>query len=100
MSDQPLWDEISRPSTDLMLRRNNWAPGAQCANYYRVVTGHHGVEDTAIFPHIRASDAGREPAVDRLEAEHLIIHGVIEDDDRAWVAYLRKSPILSTSAEC
>lgn len=49
----PLWD----------LRRN-------CLGYCRFVEGHHDVEDTALFPALRASNPAIGPAVDRLEADH------------------------------
>ena len=73
---------------ELTLRQNNWALGAYCASYCRLVTEHHRIEDRAVFPHLRESDAGLVPVVDRLEQEHVVIHGVVEEVDRALVAYL------------
>ncbi|HUC56846.1 MAG TPA: hemerythrin domain-containing protein [Streptosporangiaceae bacterium] len=71
--------------SEMTLRRNNWTLGAYCASYCALVTGHHGLEDRAIFPHLRRSDAGLAPVIDRLEAEHVIIHEVLLDVDRALV---------------
>ena len=76
---------------ELTLRQNNWALGAYCASYCRLVTEHHRIEDRAVFPHLRASDAGLVPVVDRLEQEHVVIHGVVEMVDQALVAYLADS---------
>jgi hypothetical protein len=42
----------------MTLRNNRWTLGAYCASYCRIVTGHHSLEDQAVFPHLRA----REPA--------------------------------------
>jgi hemerythrin-like domain-containing protein len=67
------------------MRRNNWALGAYCASYCRMVNGHHGLEDAAIFPHLRRVEPRVGPVVDRLAAEHLVIHGLLEEVDRAMV---------------
>ena len=40
------------------LRQNSWTLGAYCASYCRIVTGHHTLEDQAVFPHLRAAEAG------------------------------------------
>jgi hemerythrin-like domain-containing protein len=74
---------------DMTMRQNDWTLGAYCASYCRVVTGHHMLEDEAVFPHLRARDAGLGPVIDRLGAEHKIIHRVLEDVDRALVEHLR-----------
>ena len=72
----------------MTMRRNDWTLGAYCASYCTLVTGHHGLEDRAIFPHLRGSDARLGPVLDRLEQEHMIIHEVIEEVDRALVAII------------
>jgi len=69
----------------MTLRQSNWTLGAYCAAYCSVVTQHHGLEDRAIFPHLRGADPGLVPVIDRLEQEHVVIHQVIEDVDRALV---------------
>ncbi|HET6504544.1 MAG TPA: LLM class flavin-dependent oxidoreductase [Amycolatopsis sp.] len=74
---------------ELTLRQNNWTLGAYCANYCTVLTQHHGIEDQSIFPHLRRSDPGLVPVIDRLEAEHEIIHELIEGLDRALVSFVR-----------
>ncbi len=67
------------------LRQNNWTLGAYCAAYCNLLTQHHGIEDQAVFPHLRRADPGLVPVVDRLEQEHRIIHEVVEGVDRALV---------------
>jgi alkanesulfonate monooxygenase SsuD/methylene tetrahydromethanopterin reductase-like flavin-dependent oxidoreductase (luciferase family) len=74
---------------EMALRQNNWTLGAYCASYCSLVTQHHGLEDRAIFPHLRRSDAGLVPVIDRLEDEHVIIHEVIEGVDQALVGLIR-----------
>jgi hypothetical protein len=70
---------------DMTMRQNNWTLGAYCASYCAIVAGHHGLEDQAVFPHLRQADPGLAPVIDRLEAEHVIIHEVMRDADRALV---------------
>ncbi|MEU2616204.1 LLM class flavin-dependent oxidoreductase [Micromonospora sp. NPDC007271] len=73
----------------MTMRQNNWTLGAYCAAYCTVVTQHHGLEDNSIFPHLRRSDPGLGPVLDRLEAEHVVIHDVVESVDRALVDLIR-----------
>ena len=70
---------------ELTMRQNNWTLGAYCASYCRVVTGHHTLEDRSVFPHLRHSDPDLAPVIDRLEAEHHVIHDVLEQVDHALV---------------
>ncbi|MFU8873962.1 LLM class flavin-dependent oxidoreductase [Micromonospora sp. SL4-19] len=73
----------------MTMRQNNWTLGAYCAAYCTVVTQHHGLEDNSVFPHLRRSDPGLVPVLDRLEAEHVVIHDVVEAVDRALVDLIR-----------
>ncbi|GAB3595543.1 hypothetical protein GCM10027446_20980 [Angustibacter peucedani] len=70
----------------MTLRQNSWTLGVYCLQYCRVVTGHHGLEDESVFPHLRRRDPRLAPVVDRLEQEHHVIHDVLEEVDQALVA--------------
>ncbi len=70
---------------EMTMRQNNWALGAYCAAYRSMITQHHGLEDRAVFPHLRRAEPGLIPVIDRLEQEHVIIHEVVEGVDRALV---------------
>ncbi|MEU8372599.1 LLM class flavin-dependent oxidoreductase [Micromonospora sp. NPDC048894] len=72
----------------MTMRQNNWTLGAYCAAYCTLVTQHHGLEDDAIFPHLRRADPALVPVIDRLEQEHVVIHDVVEGVDRALVALI------------
>jgi len=76
--------------SDMTMRQNNWTLGAYCAAYCGLVTQHHGLEDQAVFPHLRRSDPGLAPVLDRLEDEHAIIGEVIDGVDRALVRLVRE----------
>jgi hemerythrin-like domain-containing protein len=67
------------------IRQNNWTIGAYCAAYYRMIAVHHGLEDSAIFPHLRTCEEQLEPVIDRLSDEHTVIHDVLENLERALV---------------
>ena len=84
---------------DMTLRQNNWNIGAYCEAYCTRLTRHHGIEDESIFPHLRGSDAGLVPVIDRLEQEHVIIHEVIDGVDRALVNLVRKEDGFSELQE-
>ena len=70
----------------MTLRQNSWTLGVYCASYCRIVTGHHGLEDQSVFPHLRSRDPRLAPVIDRLEAEHHVIAEVLERVDQALVA--------------
>jgi alkanesulfonate monooxygenase SsuD/methylene tetrahydromethanopterin reductase-like flavin-dependent oxidoreductase (luciferase family) len=75
----------------MTMRQNDWALGAYCQAYCRVVTTHHSIEDQSMFPHLRARDVDLAPVIDRLEDEHHVIAGVLDDVDRALVAVVSPS---------
>jgi hemerythrin HHE cation binding domain-containing protein len=69
----------------MSLRQNNWTLGAYCQSYCGFVNGHHSLEDASVFPHLRRSDPGVAPVLDRLQGEHVVIHGLLDRVDSALV---------------
>lgn len=61
------------------MTKNFRAFGTICGQECRVLTMHHDIEEQSIFPqmHARGSDAVRA-IVERLRAEHLVVHEVLE----------------------
>ena len=59
--------------------------GAFCAQYCRAVNAHHSIEDTHMFPALRRADDRLAAVIDRLGEEHVTIHQVLVDLDRAAV---------------
>jgi alkanesulfonate monooxygenase SsuD/methylene tetrahydromethanopterin reductase-like flavin-dependent oxidoreductase (luciferase family) len=70
----------------MTVRQNNWTLGAFCESYCRIVTGHHGLEDASVFPHLRRHDPRLAGVLDRLEEEHHVIAALLDRVDRALVA--------------
>lgn len=79
----------------MTMRQNKWVLGTYCESYCRIVTTHHSIEDSAMFPHLRRGDARLTPVIDRLEQEHAVIHDVLEGVDRALVAFVGSSDGLA-----
>ncbi|MGC4110244.1 MAG: hemerythrin domain-containing protein [Nocardioides sp.] len=75
---------------EMSLRQNNWALGAYCQSYCGFVNGHHSLEDASVFPHLRRAEPDAGPVLDRLAAEHVVIHGLLDDVDRVLVALVRE----------
>jgi hypothetical protein len=83
---------VARSDINAMtMRQNDWTMGAYCAQYCRVVTTHHTIESSSMFPHLKRADPALGPVIDRLEAEHRVIHDVLEGVDRGLVAYMSDS---------
>jgi iron-sulfur cluster repair protein YtfE (RIC family) len=78
--DQDLFDKIA----NLALRDHIKSFGNLCGQECQMLTGHHGIEDAYIFPPLhRRGDSPMKKVVERLAAEHLVIHDLIEDLDTA-----------------
>lgn len=55
-----------------------WRPKFGCVRYCRFVHAHHTIEDVALFPMIRDQDPSLGGVVDRLEADHLVVHHITD----------------------
>jgi hypothetical protein len=73
---------------EMTVRQNNWTLGTYCESYCRVVTVHHTIEDQSMFPYLRQRDPRLAPVIERLQAEHRIIHDVLDGVDQALVAFI------------
>jgi len=59
-----------------------------------MLTGHHTIEDLHMFPLLHEEgDVGLKKVVERLMAEHLVVHELIEElEQRAWACLQSPSP--------
>jgi alkanesulfonate monooxygenase SsuD/methylene tetrahydromethanopterin reductase-like flavin-dependent oxidoreductase (luciferase family) len=73
---------------EMTMRQNNWTLGTYCESYCRVVTVHHTIEDQSMFPYLRHRDPRLTPVIDRLQAEHRVIHDVLDGVDQALIAFV------------
>ncbi len=74
----------------LTIRQNFWALGSFCAQYCRVVTIHHTIEDQHLFPGLWREQEALGPVLDRLHEEHEIIAAVIDRFDHALTAMVNE----------
>jgi hemerythrin-like domain-containing protein len=72
----------------MAMRQNYWTLGAFCAQYCRVVSIHHTIEDYQMFPSLRREEKALGPVLDRLHWEHEVIAEQIDRVDRALVAMM------------
>ena len=58
--------------------------GNLCGQECQMLTGHHGIEDAHVFPLLyHAGSEGLRKVVERLMAEHLVVHELIEELEAA-----------------
>jgi Hemerythrin HHE cation binding domain len=55
-----------------------WQLKVSCLRYCSFVHAHHGAEDVLLFPALRAADPSIASVVDRLEADHLRVSGLLD----------------------
>jgi Hemerythrin HHE cation binding domain len=68
-------------------------------NYRAALTGHHTVEDTAIFPDLRSKHTELAATLDELEAHHRRMHSLLEAGDRAFESLSDARPAASVVSE-
>ncbi len=73
-------DTLLAKISDLDMRHNFKVFGNMCGAECQMLSGHHGIEDQAVFPVLHAAgNAGLKKVVERLMAEHLVVHELIEE---------------------
>lgn len=60
-----------------------WQLRVNCLHYCRFVHSHHNLEDIAIFPILREANPALGPVVDRLEGDHKVVSGQLEEVEEA-----------------
>lgn len=96
VADGRLDPEVARSVINrTALRQNAWALGSFCAQYCRIVTAHHSMEDRYVFPSLRNDDVSLSAVLTRLGEEHEIIAEVLDRFDRALVALITNPKDLS-----
>jgi hemerythrin-like domain-containing protein len=63
-----------------------------------VLTAHHSIEDASVFPHLRAAEPELAPVLDKLSADHHVVHALLEELDRALVAMLGGGDLATVRA--
>lgn len=71
-------EEIQAETADLVMVSNYRRFGTLCGQYCQFVHGHHSIEDYAVFPGIGAQSPAFKAIADRLQAEHVVVHQLLE----------------------
>ncbi|MCP8885023.1 hemerythrin domain-containing protein [Devosia sp. XJ19-1] len=79
-------EEVKAETADLVMVSNYRRFGTLCGQYCQFVHGHHSIEDQAVFPAIAAQGPAFKAIADRLQAEHVVVHTLLEKLIDALVA--------------
>jgi len=72
---------------------------AEWANFHGALHGHHHMEDTAMFPGMRAQNAELASCIDGLAADHRRIDPLLEQADKAFAQLPQASAALAVVGE-
>jgi predicted glycoside hydrolase/deacetylase ChbG (UPF0249 family) len=82
--------DIAEETAALGLVANFRRFGTLCGQYCAVVNTHHSIEDYHLFPAIAQISEGYRLVADRLRAEHLVVHELLERQIEALNALSRE----------
>lgn len=71
-----------------------WQLKLNCLRYCHFVHSHHNAESIMLFPELRRSNPALNPVVDRLEADHESVSGLLEEVEAAAQALGGEDPAL------
>jgi predicted glycoside hydrolase/deacetylase ChbG (UPF0249 family) len=71
-------EEVKAETADLVMVSNYRRFGTLCGQYCQFVHGHHSIEDQMIFPSIAEQGPAFKAIADRLQAEHVVVHHLLE----------------------
>lgn len=71
-------EEVKAETADLVMVSNYRRFGTLCGQYCQFVHGHHSIEDQMIFPSVAAQGPAFKAIADRLQAEHVVVHQLLE----------------------
>lgn len=60
-----------------------WQLKINCLRYCRFVHSHHHAESMMLFPELRRADPALDPVVDKLEADHVHVSGLLDEVEAA-----------------
>ena len=69
---------LTAEAANLAMVANYRRFGVLCGEHCQIVNMHHSIEDAAIFPAIAAQGPGFKAIADRLRAEHVVVHQLLE----------------------
>jgi len=79
-------EEVRAETADLAMVSNYRRFGTLCGQYCQFVHGHHAIEDQMIFPGLAAQGPAFKAIAERLQAEHVVVHQLLEQLIDALIA--------------
>jgi Hemerythrin HHE cation binding domain len=76
-------DEIQARIRSLATGGPLWQLRINCLQYCRFVHSHHHAESVILFPGLRRVNPALNPVVDKLEADHLAVSGLLDEVESA-----------------
>jgi predicted glycoside hydrolase/deacetylase ChbG (UPF0249 family) len=70
--------DVAAETGDLVMVSNYRRFGTLCGQYCQFVHGHHSIEDQALFPALARQGPAFKAIADRLQAEHVVVHRLLE----------------------
>ncbi len=70
-------EELQKQAEAMPMWQNYRQFGALCGQHCQIINTHHSIEDQSIFPLLRERSDVMRKIVDRLEAEHVIVHELL-----------------------
>jgi hypothetical protein len=70
-------DALAKQVGSMAMIENYRRFGSLCGQECQLLTLHHTIEDQEIFPHLRNASDGLRKVIDRLSAEHVIVHELL-----------------------
>lgn len=71
-------EEIAAETDNLAMVANYRRFGNLCGQHCQIVNTHHSIEDYAIFPELARQGHAFKAIADRLTAEHVVVHELLE----------------------
>lgn len=71
-------EDVARETSELTMVSNFRRFGNLCGQHCQVVNTHHSLEDAYVFPAIANISDGYRAVAERLQAEHVVVHELLE----------------------
>ena len=70
--------DVAAETADLVMVSDYRRFGTLCGQYCQFVHGHHSIEDRMLFPALADKSPVMKAIAERLEAEHVVVHTLLE----------------------
>lgn len=81
--------QVAEETASLQMVANFRRFGNLCGQVCQVINTHHSIEDSHLFPAVAALSDGYRKVAERLEAEHVVVHALLERQIEALNAMVR-----------